>query len=772
MIKKMTLLFMALSGLTVSAQTIPVNFESGVTTGANWIADNVTSIAIVNDPAANGTNGQVGQIITNANAVPWQNAQLLLNTNYLDLTNATGSKIVTIDVYSTAPIDYLFKVEDPLNGGQNTQASASHNGSGWQTLTFDFNATAQNGPVPNDQYKKLVFFPLFNKVLNDFNAASLTTTYIDNLSGSVGQLLDAPASLDLIEDFQAGVFIGENFINDNLTSLTLVPDPAANGTNGQVAEVVTNATTVPWQNAQLTMTSNYVNLSGNNKTATLDVYSTSPIDYLMKVEEPLNGGVITQTAASHTGSGWETLTFDFNLPAQGGQAPNDEYKKIVFFPLFNKVLNDFNGTPGNAPVTTSYFDNFRGVLGAPIVSLGSGICITTSNQASEGSFSVGYKVTYETLANETDVQITYTLLDTDKQGLVAFLQQETPFAESNLEFVSGQTWTTTLTNQVPGTVLSYRCKFAFAGGLANTLYIPYTVGTDCTETNDVTAPIDFTAAIGQVTFTSIELLLNATDLSGLVVYTITYNGVTQTTSSPAGTPISFVLGALDPETLYDITVIASDLAGNMAANNPIALSATTGASTNTACEGTDSEAFEGSFEVGYTYLFETNGNDVTMTFELLDDKAGVVAFLFRQTPFQETQMTLVPGTTKKFSSVVTNQTIGETIVYACKFAFAGGLAVTKYFDYVVGDDCALSNDNFNAANFSVYPNPTLDQWIVKTNQTNVLSVALFDVSGKKVLNQITNSQEVVIDGSGLTKGMYFVQIQTSNGIETIKVLKN
>ena len=302
MIKKMTLLFMALSGLTVSAQTIPVNFESGVTTGANWIADNVTSIAIVNDPAANGTNGQVGQIITNANAVPWQNAQLLLNTNYLDLTNATGSKIVTIDVYSTAPIDYLFKVEDPLNGGQNTQASASHNGSGWQTLTFDFNATAQNGPVPNDQYKKLVFFPLFNKVLNDFNAASLTTTYIDNLSGSVGQLLDAPASLDLIEDFQAGVFIGENFINDNLTSLTLVPDPATNGTNGQVAEVVTNATTVPWQNAQLTMTSNYVNLTGNNKTATLDVYSTSPIDYLMKVEEPLNGGVITQTAASHTGS--------------------------------------------------------------------------------------------------------------------------------------------------------------------------------------------------------------------------------------------------------------------------------------------------------------------------------------------------------------------------------------------------------------------------------------------------------------------------------------
>lgn len=772
MIKKMTLLFMALGGLMVSAQTIPVTFESGVTLGTNWIGDNVTSVAIVNDPAPNGTNGQVGRIITNANAVPWQNAQLLLTTNYLDLSNATGSKTVTLSVYSTVAIDYLFKVEDPLNGGPNTQTAASHNGSGWQTLTFDFNLPAQNGPVPNDQYKKMVFFPLFNKTANDFNAASVTTTFIDNLNGSIGVALNSPDPLGLIEDFQTGIVVGENVIADNITSFTIVADPAAGGVNGNVGQIITNATTVPWQNAQLIMTANYLDLSGNNKTATLDVYSTTPIDYLMKVEEPLNGGAVTQTAASHAGNGWQTLTFDFNFPAQGGPAPNDEYKKIVFFPLFNKVLNDFNGTPGNAAVTTTYIDNFRGVIGTPIISLGAGTCITTSNEASEGSFSVGYKVTYETLENGTDVKITYTLLDTDKQGLVAFLQQETPFAESNLNFVSGQTWTTTLTGLVPGTVISYRCKFAFAGGLANTLFIPYTVGTDCSETNDVTAPSDFTATVGDVTFTSIELLLNATDLSGLVVYTITYNGMTQTVSGEAGEEISVVLGALSPETLYNITVSASDLAGNVASNNPIVLEATTGASTNTACEGTDSEASEGAFEVGYTYEFETDGTDVTMTFELLDEKVGIVAYLFRQTPFQETQMTLVQGTSKKFTAVVTGQTVGETIVYACKFAFAGGLAVTKYFEYVVGDDCALSNDSFEDASFSVFPNPSSNFWTVKTNQTNILSVSLFDVTGKKVATQQANGQEVMIDGSNLMKGMYFIQVQTNQGVETIKVLKN
>jgi hypothetical protein len=30
----------------------------------------------------------------------------------------------------------------------------------------------------------------------------------------------------------------------------------------------------------------------------------------------------------------------------------------------------------------------------------------------------------------------------------------------------------------------------------------------------------------------------------------------------------------------------------------------------------------------------------------------------------------------------------------------------------------------------------------------------------------------MIDGSSLTNGMYFIQVQTAQGVETIKVLKN
>ena len=50
---------------------------------------------------------------------------------------------------------------------------------------------------------------------------------------------------------------------------------------------------------------------------------------------------------------------------------------------------------------------------------------------------------------------------------------------------------------------------------------------------------------------------------------------------------------------------------------------------------------------------------------------------------------------RTFRAVLTNQSIGSTISYAVKFAFAGGLAVTKYFDYVVGDNCVVIDDEDN-----------------------------------------------------------------------------
>ena len=104
------------------------------------------------------------------------------------------------------------------------------------------------------------------------------------------------------------------------------------------------------------------------------------------------------------------------------------------------------------------------------------------------------------------------------------------------------------------------------------------------------------------------------------------------------------------------------------------------------CYYVESETIQGSFSQGYRVGFETVGKNVTVTFEILDnDKVGLVAYLWRENPFQESQISQISGNI--FGKTFYDLDEGTQLSYACKFAFAGGLAVTKYFQYTVGDDC-------------------------------------------------------------------------------------
>ena len=401
-----------------------------------------------------------------------------------------------------------------------------------------------------------------------------------------------------------------------------------------------------------------------------------------------------------------------------------------------------------------------------------GTCITTSTTAAQGSLSVGIKTTFETLANGTDVTITFELLDVDKTVDLAYLWNPAPaFSETEMTNVGVNTFSITLNSQ--SGIITKACKFVInGGGQIESNYIDYEVNTDCSATNDVIAPNTFTASVGASTAFSIELLLNANDASGSAVYNVTYNGIEKAISAPAGIQKSFLMTGLDPSTNYNFNVTASDLAGNQATNNPIPLSASTIADTSTDCEGTSDDSEQGtSFSIGYNYSFVTQGTDVIFTFELLDtDKIGVVSYLWRAPPeFLETQMDNVSGT-NIFTKTVTNQTVGEVVSYACKFAYQGGLSITKYFSYEVGEDCSLSTEDFETTRFKVFPNPTKNEWNL-TNNTRISTVAVYDILGKQIIALKPNSTEAVIDASSLNSGIYFARVQGINGTKTVKLIK-
>jgi len=65
------------------------------------------------------------------------------------------------------------------------------------------------------------------------------------------------------------------------------------------------------------------------------------------------------------------------------------------------------------------------------------------------------------------------------------------------------------------------------------------------------------------------------DNSGSVFYTITYGTKTLTTSGYSGVPISFVVNGLNDSTNYSFSVVAHDMAGNVASDSPLVVTATT-----------------------------------------------------------------------------------------------------------------------------------------------------------------------------------------------------
>ncbi|MFT6138281.1 MAG: hypothetical protein ACJAUR_002064 [Ulvibacter sp.] len=72
-------------------------------------------------------------------------------------------------------------------------------------------------------------------------------------------------------------------------------------------------------------------------------------------------------------------------------------------------------------------------------------------------------------------------------------------------------------------------------------------------------------------------------------------------------------------------------------------------------------------------------------------------------------------------------------------------------------------------NLSIYPNPVKSKLTIENKEININTISILNITGGIV--KTTKENTNVIDVSNLTKGIYFLQIHTDNGLVSKKFVK-
>jgi len=427
----------------------------------------------------------------------------------------------------------------------------------------------------------------------------------------------------------------------------------------------------------------------------------------------------------------------------------------------------------------------------------------------------------------SDVTLTVEMV-TPRTGLVAYAHTYNPnFAEVGMANAGGQKFSHTFTDQTIGATFTTAVKFAWAaGGVLETSKLSYTVGSDCSTggTTDTEIPTDFTATVGAVSATSVELLLNATDNSGFVYYTINYGTTNVTKSATSATEKSVIISNLDPGTEYTFTIIAKDAAGNEAANNPLTVIATTttmeaaptptadaanvislysnaytnvpvsswktswsnaSALTDMQIAGNDTKRYDGVNFIG----IETTGAEIdastmqyfnvdiltdnitSLKIKLVDFGANGVYNGVGQVDDKEAELTFTPSLTgwNSYHIPLTDFAKLTTMAHMAQYIFTATPSGTSsfYLDnmYFSTDAPSAVSSPFSDKGISCFPNPAIDKLNINA-ESEISQITVRNLLGQTVKTLTVNGFKKSIDLNSVSAGNYFVSVKLANGQST------
>ncbi len=348
-----------LSATAANASSAPINvtFEADDTSGYNFV-DYDGAVTSTTSSAPDGAGFTSGVAMKQDNQ-----GQLWSGTTFLTIDPGSSllsaaNKTATLSVYSPDAVERC--VDLKLEGGAVAEKTVHVNGSGWQTLSFDFSDVFSS----TANYYKASLMPNIGGGNCGWASKSQTIWYFDNISFPGATKADvviprtSPSGLVNFEANDTTGYKAGGSADFGGTIGTKVSNAPAGGSIGSTSALkldnLVNAAS--WSGETfLTLGAKASVVSAGHTTITANIYAPAAgLDMMMKIQSAVTGGFIEKHATSV--QGWQSVSYDFN-----NYDASMDYNLLIFFPDFNGV-----GTPKTA--STWYIDDiaFNGATSAAL----------------------------------------------------------------------------------------------------------------------------------------------------------------------------------------------------------------------------------------------------------------------------------------------------------------------------------------------------------------------------------------------------------------------
>ena len=296
------LLFAICIASICNAQSLPIDFESNITT-ENFVDFDGGIAMVIDNPQSGGinTSAKVAQIVRDGGAV-WAGSKIELSEN-LDFSVANT---ITMKVFTTAPIGTTMKFKLEGNGSDERDVATTVTNE-WEELTWDFTGTSAD-------FNSVVFMFDFGNTGNGSEGSTFLFDDVEQLFG--GEQIDLPVDFEGdIVNFTLTDFEGNNS--------SLVTDPE--DSNNTVAQCIKTNEASPSAGTTIGTPAGFASdipLSLTDSKMTVRVWTPNAGTAVrLKVEDSSDPTRTCETqTATTTAAGWETLEFDFTNQAPGTES--------------------------------------------------------------------------------------------------------------------------------------------------------------------------------------------------------------------------------------------------------------------------------------------------------------------------------------------------------------------------------------------------------------------------------------------------------------------